>query len=51
LMNLKQTKSASAYTVRFKQLSAQLPWKDKNLMKHYYKELKDNIKDEISKQD
>jgi len=49
LFGLKQLKSASAYTTKFQQHAAILGWDDEPLINMYYRGLKDNVKDELSR--
>ena len=42
---------ASIYTVEFKRISTKFNLGKKALLLHFYKGLKDNVKDEISKKD
>ncbi|KID59582.1 Retrotransposon-like protein 1 [Metarhizium brunneum] len=47
---LKQKGSASDYTARFRQLASQLNWEDEPLMSAFYKELKEEVKDKLYKE-
>lgn len=51
LLLLKQHRSASEYAAKFRQLSTHLGWEDGPLMSQFYSGLKDDVKDELSKQD
>lgn len=51
LAQLRQTKSASDYATKFKQLAAQLRWEDGPLIVQFYGGLKEDVKDEIARQD
>ncbi|QLI66325.1 Transposon Tf2-12 polyprotein [Metarhizium brunneum] len=44
---LKQKGSASDYAARFRQLASQLDWEDEPLMSAFYKGLKEEVKDEL----
>ena len=49
ILNLRQSTSVSEYANKFKLLSAQVDWNDSALCCHFYRGLKDRIKDEITK--
>lgn len=51
LEKLRQTHSVSKYAAEFKQIAAHLQWEDKPLMDKFYRGLKDDVKDELYKQD
>jgi hypothetical protein len=51
LVNLRQKTSASAYTAEFRQKAARLDWDDEPLMAQFYSGLKDEVKDELVKED
>lgn len=51
LMSLKQTGSASVYTVKFRQMSSTLDWDDEPLIVAFYSGLKSEVKDKIVKMD
>lgn len=51
LLQLRQTGSATTYVAKFRQLSTHLGWEDEPLMTQFYEGLKDEVKDELSKQD
>lgn len=51
LLQLKQTGSATTYVAKFRQLSTHLGWEDEPLMTQFYEGLKDEVKDELAKQD
>lgn len=50
LGNLRQKGSAAEYTAKFQQIASHLGWADTPLMAAYYRGLKDDVKDEISRQ-
>ena len=47
LRALRQQGSASEYTAKFRQISSKLEWADEPLMAQYYEGLKDDVKDEL----
>lgn len=47
----RQTRSTSEYAAKFKQIATQLGWDDGPLMSQFYEGLKDEVKDELAKQD
>jgi hypothetical protein len=49
LARLRQTTSASAYSVEFRRIMAQLDWNDAPKMDAFYRGLKDAVKDELIK--
>lgn len=51
LMQLRQTRSASEYAAKFRQISTHLGWESGPLMSQFYEGLKDDVKDELAKQD
>ena len=51
LLNVKQKGSAGAYAAEFKRLSAKLNWGEEALLVQFYGGLRDNVKDELSKED
>ena len=51
LIKLKQKGSASKYTVYFKQLTIYISWREDALISQFYKGLKEDVKNEISKMD
>jgi len=51
LAKLKQTGSASYYTVQFRQIISRLHWKNETFITKFYEGLKKYIKDEIVKKD
>jgi len=51
LQALKQTKSASQYVAEFKQLEAKVSWDHAPLMAAFYTGLRDDVKDEIARQE
>ena len=51
LAALKQLRSASEYAAEFRQVSSKLNWDDEPLMTVFYSGLKEDVKDEISKED
>ena len=51
LSRLKQRGSASEYAARFQQIASKLGWDDEPKITMFYNGLKDNVKDEIYKQD
>ena len=50
LMNLKQTGSASSYTREFTTLATKVGWDDAALIEQYYKGLRDDVKDDLSRE-
>lgn len=48
---LKQKGPASEYAAKFRQLSSKLDWPDEPLMTQFYAGLKEEVKDELAKQD
>lgn len=51
LKKLRQTGSASAYAAQFRQISSKLTWEDDHLMSWFYDGLKEEVKDDISRED
>jgi len=51
LSNLKQTGSASYYYREFNNIAAKLDWADPPLIESFYKGLREEVKDELSKND
>ncbi len=51
LAKLKQTGSASHYTIQFRQITSQLHWENDIFITKFYKGLKEYIKDKIAKED
>jgi hypothetical protein len=51
LLNMKQRGSAGGYAAEFKRLSAKLNWGEEALVVQFYSGLRDNVKDELSKED
>jgi hypothetical protein len=49
LLALRQTGSAGWYAAEFKRISAKLNWGDEALIVQYYKGLRDDVKDDISR--
>lgn len=47
----RQIRSTSEYAAKFKQIATQLGWEDGPLMSQFYEGLKDEVKDELAKQD
>jgi len=51
LAKLQQINSTTIYAVQFQQIILQLQWNDENLMIYFYKDPKDDIKDNFYKED
>lgn len=51
LAKTRQTSSASNYAAQFRQVASRLQWSDKNLMTRFYEGLKDDVKDDLYKED
>lgn len=51
LVRLTQTKSASKYASKFRQITARLPWGPETLMARFYAGLKEEVKDELVKKE
>jgi hypothetical protein len=51
LLNLKQHGSAGSYAAEFKRIATKLEWGEEALLVQFYGGLRDNVKDEISKED
>ena len=49
LQSLRQTTSVANYAIEFKAIASNLSWNDEALCSRFYEELKDIVKDEISK--
>jgi hypothetical protein len=49
LLWMKQTKSASTYAVDFQRMAARLSWGEQALIVQFYKGLREDVKDEMSK--
>lgn len=48
---VRQRGSAGAYTTKFKRISAKLELGEQALLIHFYRGLRNNIKDELTKED
>ncbi|PHH84727.1 hypothetical protein CDD83_1481 [Cordyceps sp. RAO-2017] len=51
LRGLRQRTSASEYAANFRQVTSQLDWDDEPLMSRFYEGLKEEVKDELYKED
>ena len=51
LMNLKQKKAASIYTVWFQRVLFNLSWRDAVLAEQFYRGLKNVVKDDIAREE
>ena len=51
LLSISQQTSVADYASKFKILSAQIKWNDSALICHFYRGLKDRVKDELTKYD
>jgi hypothetical protein len=51
LERIKQTKSASSYAAQFRQIVSKLNWEDDALMTWFYRGLRDEVKDELARED
>lgn len=49
IRKLKQTKAASEYLSEFRYIAAKLNWSNENLIDEFYRNLKDDVKDELVK--
>lgn len=51
MLSLRQKGSAGGYAADFKRISARLDWGEEALLVQFYSGLRDNVKDELSKED
>ena len=49
LMNLQQQESAATYAAEFQRIASKTEWEDVSLITQFYRELKNNIKNDIVK--
>ena len=49
LLNLQQQESAATYAAEFQRIASKTEWEDVSLITQFYRELKNDIKDDIVK--